>query len=108
MLVQSGPSDPAREDEYNDWYSNRHLADVIALDGFQSAQRFTLADPDRAKDAPYKYLALYEAEDGRTEVAAKALATATREGRIYLSDALRTDPGAWWYRPITDVKLYRP
>jgi hypothetical protein len=31
MLVQSGPSDPAREDEYNDWYANTHIPQIREL-----------------------------------------------------------------------------
>lgn len=102
FVVLTNPVD-GREEEYNEWYSNKHLAEVVALEGFATAQRFTLADPGRARDAPYRYAALYEAEEGRTEVAAKALASATKEGRIVVSDALSPTPGAWWFRPITDV-----
>ncbi len=31
-VVHSNPV-AGREDEYNDWYSNRHLADVVAVPG---------------------------------------------------------------------------
>ena len=33
-----------REQEYNDWYSNHHLKDVLACPGVISARRLTLAD----------------------------------------------------------------
>ena len=33
MFVQSSPSAPDREDEYNDWYSNTHLGDVLQFEG---------------------------------------------------------------------------
>jgi hypothetical protein len=102
FVVLTNPVE-GREAEYNDWYSGTHLAEVVALDGFKSAQRFALADPLRMRDAPYRFLALYEAEDGRSEVAAKSLATATKEGRIVVSDALAPDPSARWFTPITDV-----
>src|SRR5690606_19186746 len=50
-VVLSNPV-PGRDQEYNDWYSNRHLADVVAVPGFVSAQRFRLVDPE-AEDAPH-------------------------------------------------------
>ena len=52
-----------QEGAYNDWYDNRHLADVLDVDGFVSAQRFSLSrqkGPDGA--AVSQYLAIYEME----------------------------------------------
>lgn len=42
--VHSNPV-PGREDEYNDWYTNQHLSDVLASPGFVAAQRFEVAAP---------------------------------------------------------------
>ena len=39
LVVLTNPV-AGREDEYNDWYSNRHLGDVIAIPGIVAAQRF--------------------------------------------------------------------
>jgi hypothetical protein len=62
FVVSSNPAE-GREQEYNDWYSNRHLADLRALPGVVSARRFVLCDTQMA-DVPqhFKYLALYEVE----------------------------------------------
>ena len=46
-----------RDDEFNDWYDNVHLKDVLAVDGIVAAQRFKLLSGDK-----WKYLALYELE----------------------------------------------
>ena len=51
-----------REDEYNDWYNNTHLKDVLNVPGFVSAQRFRLSSAQRMANPPYKYLAIYEIE----------------------------------------------
>jgi hypothetical protein len=62
FVVNTNPVE-GREDEYNDWYSNRHLADVLALPGVVSARRFAIADTEAAPAPPsFKYLALYEVE----------------------------------------------
>jgi hypothetical protein len=49
-----------REEEYNRWYSEQHLDDVLRVPGFVAAQRFRLALEDAA--APAQYLAIYELE----------------------------------------------
>ncbi|MBN2238638.1 MAG: hypothetical protein JW712_02600 [Dehalococcoidales bacterium] len=52
--------DPEREDEYNDWYSNTHIPDMIQVPGMIRATRWESADsPDKTVR---KYLALYEIE----------------------------------------------
>jgi len=42
MVVQSRPSDPEREDEYNEWYSHTHLPEIRAVPGFVAARRYKL------------------------------------------------------------------
>lgn len=41
MLVFSQPFE-GREAEFDEWYTGRHLADICALPGFATAQRFKL------------------------------------------------------------------
>ena len=57
MVVYSRPTDPARDDDYNDWYDNVHLREVCEVPGFVSARRYEPDDfpkrlpviqPDRA------------------------------------------------------------
>jgi hypothetical protein len=61
LIVFSAPA-PGREDEYNDWYTNTHLAEVIAIPGFVAAQRFELSGDqlDGFPPSPQGYLAIYE------------------------------------------------
>ena len=61
-----------RESEYNDWYSNTHLAEILALPGFVSAQRFRAGPQQLPGHHPATYVALYEVE-GDPAVALKAL-----------------------------------
>lgn len=48
-----------REAEYNDYYENLHLDEVIATTGWISAQRFKLTDQQGVACA-LPYLALHE------------------------------------------------
>jgi hypothetical protein len=52
-----------KEQEFNEWYDNQHIPDVLSIPGNVSAQRFRVADsqlPNRS--SPYRYLAVYEVE----------------------------------------------
>ena len=60
MLVYTNAVD-GRDDEFNDWYNNIHVPDVLEVDGIQAAQRYALEDPENTS-APHRYLAIYEME----------------------------------------------
>jgi len=64
FLAFTNPA-PGKEDEYNEWYEEHHLKDVINCPGFVSARRFRLAStqfPFNTVAPAYSYLALYEIE----------------------------------------------
>jgi hypothetical protein len=84
FMVRSNAK-PGQEEAYNHWYNNVHLAEVLSIDGFKSAQRFALHDTQIQADQPHGYLALYEISTD--EVAA----TMTRLGEatwLNMSDAI--------------------
>jgi hypothetical protein len=58
LVVMTEPK-AGLENEFNDWYNNQHLADVVAVPGFRSAQRFELKDP-MGFEHRNRYLAIYE------------------------------------------------
>ena len=92
-----------QEDEYNDWYTNRHLSDVVRVNGFVSAQRFRLSETDPAQQFSHKYLALYEVETDDLEKVRLALAQ-TPADLMPISPALdRANAVACYFEPITDV-----
>ena len=61
FLVRSGPSSPERTDEYNDWYDNIHLPDLLDVKGVVGASRYRVAKAQQGGpiDGP-QYLAIYE------------------------------------------------
>ena len=85
MVVQSAPCDPAREDEYNDWYSRVHLPEVLAIPGFTGARRYQVPPTG-------EYLAIYEIDADDLAGPAAELRARSAAGRMHASDALRTDP----------------
>lgn len=59
-LVLSFPTDPAREDEFNKWYNEKHVPEVLAIGLYDTAYRYKILDPnDRLPYRPY-YAAVYE------------------------------------------------
>ena len=94
LLVESRPSSPDREDEYNDWYDNTHLKEVCAIPGFVGARRYQLSEkglfPNEAGASPY--LAVYELDTDDLSAALQELGVRAGDGRLKMSDAMSMDP----------------
>lgn len=91
MLVFTNPL-PNKEDEFNTWYTNIHMPEILATDGFLAAQRFKLDDVQQMPEQQqHKYLAIYELDTDRTREAlenvVKAGPTMTMEPVIDLQTA---------------------
>ena len=77
ILVLTEPT-AGREDEYNDYYENQHLDEVLQTTGWKNAQRFRLVD-EQGMRCPHGYLAMYETEaDDAPEILEKLNATRSR------------------------------
>ncbi len=90
MIVFSQPHE-GREDEYNDWYQNRHLGEVIATPGFTSARRFKLSGKLSEEMPAYPYCAIYEYSADDWAVPFGALSERANSGEIFMTDAINTD-----------------
>ena len=53
LVVRTAPDSPEGAEAYNDWYDNTHLAELLALEGCTSAQRYVAPDGG-------SYVAIYE------------------------------------------------
>lgn len=104
-VVHSNPV-AGREDEYNDWYTNCHLADVVAVPGFISAQRFCLTDAG-AEGAPLqKYMAIYTMETDAPDKTLEHLTSLVETGAMHMSEAFSMEGMATHlYEAITPVVL---
>ena len=83
LLVFTRPAE-GREDEFNRWYDERHLADVAGLPGIVSGRRYVFqeASPNSEVGAPqFGYLAMYEVPEGHLDEAKSALARASAQRR---------------------------
>jgi len=97
VVVLTEPT-AGREQEYNEYYENLHLDEVLATTGWISAQRFKLTD-QQGMPCPLPYLAVYEVEADDPHSVLEGL-NATRPQRVQ-SDALnRKTAGAWVFSEI--------
>jgi len=102
LLVLTNPVS-GREDEYNDWYNNQHLSDLLAVEGFVAAQRFRLADTDPPQEFGHRYLALYEIETDDLAKTQAALMAAANTDAMVVSEALDlSDPVTLFFSRITE------
>ena len=65
LFAFSDCKDPAREEEFNEWYDNVHLPDMLDVPGMISATRW--ASAQSLEGQRRKYLALYELETDNLE-----------------------------------------
>jgi hypothetical protein len=94
----------AKDDTFNEWYTNTHLGDVLAVPGFVSAQRFKLADAQRAKPPhPFRYLALYEIETNDLQKTLDELGKRSGTQAMVLTDTMATGTQAHVFEAITSV-----
>ena len=84
LIVHTSPAD-GREDEYNAWYDDVHLAEFSALPGVISGRRFQVVSPD--PDAKPVYAAIYETSVDPAEVFA-AMNEGIKAGTVHMSDAI--------------------
>jgi hypothetical protein len=89
MLVQTRPSEPAREDEYNKWYSGTHIPEVCAVPGIIGARRYKLRGGDGEEPT---YLAIYELDADDLMAPVRELGARSASGQIQMSDVLQLDP----------------
>jgi len=87
-LVVYTNATPGQDDEFNRWYDEVHIPEILALGPFTAAQRFRIADSP-GFEQKHRYLAIYEFEGDAGDAIAKLMAAS--EGRLTQSDAIQMD-----------------
>lgn len=91
MVVMTNPV-PGRDDEYNSWYDDQHLEDVLKIEGIRSAERFELSAAQRGDPPyPFEYLALYWIETDDLPSVVAELKRRSGTARMPLTEALAAD-----------------
>ncbi len=92
VLILTEPT-PGKEGEFNSYYEDLHLDEVLATTQLKSAQRYKLVD-QAGESCPLPYLAVYESEAENAQDIIKDL-NETRAQRQQ-SDALNRRTGRVW------------
>jgi len=71
MLVRTHPQDPAREQEFNEWYNGNHVPDVLNAPNFEAAIRYKVATAPMGRIPAY--LALYYVTEDDVQTANREL-----------------------------------
>jgi hypothetical protein len=105
MVVLSNAA-PGRENEYNEWYTNVHLPEVLQVRGLVAAQRFKLGKVQRegAPPSQWQYAAIYEMETDDPGASMAEIKRQTGTGEMRVSSAIK-DAWAYVYEPITERVL---
>ena len=81
-------ADRSREEEFNDWYNDVHIPDVLATGLFHTAYRFEVAEPDRhvrrsdwGKATRAQYLTICETDSNQPDKAASEVSKLSAEWR---------------------------
>lgn len=110
LIVLTDPVE-GMEDEFNEWYTDQHLGDVLKLEGYESAQRFRLVPKDASQTAaddtpPWKYLAVYEVETDDVPATHRGLRSAAGTEAMPGTPAIDSSRTVgWYYEPITDRRV---
>jgi len=111
-LVLSNPV-PGMEDEFNEWYSDRHVHEILRVPGYVSAQRYRVtrhrvsgSGSSGMPEPPFQYLALYEVE-GDPEAILARFGEAVSAGQITSSPALAPVFSAYFYEAIGEKIVKR-
>jgi hypothetical protein len=86
LIVESRPASPEEAAHYHDWYDNKHLPEILQVEGFVSARRLKSRDGDT-------FLAVYEIETtDDLDEARRALRQAHSDGRMTRPEGLQQSP----------------
>lgn len=88
FLAFSTPVDGA-DAEFNRWYDEEHLPDVLETPGFVSADRFRIVDAkSSACSVPgFRYVAIYEIDSDDPQGALEELRRRVQSGRVLISES---------------------
>lgn len=86
-----------REAEFNKWYDEVHVRDLVAVPGINEAQRFGVVSSNDLPRSPFDYLTIYRTEITLDQVFANMAAT---RGQRVISDSLAPGGGLWAFEPM--------
>lgn len=104
-VVLSNPV-AGHEDEFNDWYSNQHIPDVLAIPGIVAATRYRRIGDDAAPPfGRFRYMAVYELETDDLRALFRALNAAVGTARMPMHAALSSELGFYDWEVLSPRRV---
>jgi hypothetical protein len=80
-----------REKDFNDWYQNVHLKQIVSIKSFGTAQRFRFhTNIVPGGTDPARYMAIYDIETDDIGAALREMNELAESGRMPLPDSMDT------------------
>ena len=96
MYLQTMPVSPDKDADYNKWYNDTHLAEIVSVEGIVSARRFAPMDGNGP------YIAIYELDCDDLDAVVQRLGELGASGKMSSLEVLsmETPPIPKVYRQI--------
>lgn len=95
ILVVPSSAHPGKDDDYNRWYDDTHLGDLLAIPGIKSGTRYN-ADSASPNAPEASYLAVYEIETDEPGQVMSELGRRAQAGEMEISPALDPSSARMW------------
>ena len=86
MYLQTMPVSPDKDADYNKWYNDTHLAEIVSVEGIVSARRFAPMDGNGP------YIAIYELDCDDLDAVVQRLGELGTSGKMSSLEFLSMDP----------------
>jgi hypothetical protein len=109
LAVFSNPVE-GRQEEYETWYSQRHIFDLLKVPGITGARLFSVV-PEEEPMGPgvkQRYLAIYEIEGADIAHVLPKIQELKETGDMPVSDAIILPAARLFYREIASTKRAAP
>jgi hypothetical protein len=96
ILAVQTEAKPGQEEEFNTWYDEVHVPEILATPGFDACRRYRIRRsplaPEGHEDEWGKYLAIYEISGPDLVVAHTELLQRFRSGELTMGESLAPYP----------------
>lgn len=89
-----------KEKEYNKWYNEHHIPDVVRMRAYRSGRRYQLLQ-SAGDEAPYEYLALYRYGGNDIKMNMELVDYVFAGGNLLMSKLYEKKDAAWAYSEVT-------
>lgn len=99
IMIATSTAKEGREEEYNAWYDQTHIADICAVPGFKSGQRWRAVPEASPNTPPADYIAIYEIEADDASQCVDELLRRAGAGEMQISEDIDMESAnIWIYR----------